>query len=40
LLINGVVYFDAVNKVAKMKKEKMTELTAGIPLPAGFQMPF
>ncbi|TSA39123.1 MAG: YbaB/EbfC family nucleoid-associated protein [Methylococcaceae bacterium] len=31
---------DAVNKVAKMKKEKMTELTAGIPLPAGFQMPF
>ena len=31
---------DAVHKVAKMKKEKMTELTAGIPLPPGFQMPF
>ena len=31
---------DAVHKVAKMKKEKMAELTAGIPLPPGFQMPF
>lgn len=31
---------DAVNKVAKMKKEKMSALTAGIPLPPGFQMPF
>ena len=31
---------DAVNKVAKMKKEKMSEVTAGIPLPPGFQMPF
>jgi DNA-binding YbaB/EbfC family protein len=31
---------DAVNKVAKMKKEKMTAITAGIPLPPGFQMPF
>ncbi len=31
---------DAVNKVAKMKKEKMTDVTAGIPLPPGFQLPF
>ncbi len=31
---------DAVNKVAKMKKEKMSALTAGIPLPPGFQLPF
>jgi DNA-binding YbaB/EbfC family protein len=31
---------DAVNKVAKMKKEKMSSLTAGMSLPPGFQMPF
>lgn len=31
---------DAVGKVAKLKKEKMSQLTAGIPLPPGFQMPF
>ncbi len=31
---------DAVNKVAKMKKEKMADITAGIPLPPGFQLPF
>ncbi|MDI1230830.1 MAG: YbaB/EbfC family nucleoid-associated protein [Methylobacter sp.] len=31
---------DAVNKVAKMKKEKMADVTAGIPLPPGFQLPF
>ncbi len=31
---------DAVNKVAKLKKEKMAEITAGLPLPPGFQMPF
>ncbi|MDO9140991.1 MAG: YbaB/EbfC family nucleoid-associated protein [Methylobacter sp.] len=31
---------DAVNKVAKMKKEKMTDVTAGMPLPPGFQLPF
>jgi nucleoid-associated protein EbfC len=31
---------DAVNKVGKMKKEKMSELTAGLPIPPGFQMPF
>ncbi len=31
---------DAVRKVAKLKKEKMASVTAGIPLPPGFQMPF
>ncbi|MDD1624507.1 MAG: YbaB/EbfC family nucleoid-associated protein [Methylococcaceae bacterium] len=31
---------DAVNKVAKMKKEKMSDITAGMPLPPGFQLPF
>ena len=31
---------DAVNKVAKMKKEKMSNRTAGLPLPPGFQLPF
>ncbi|MFZ2725756.1 MAG: YbaB/EbfC family nucleoid-associated protein [Methylococcaceae bacterium] len=31
---------DAVNKVNKMKKEKMSEITAGLPLPPNFQLPF
>lgn len=31
---------DAVHKVNKMKKEKMAEVTSGLPLPPGFQMPF
>lgn len=31
---------DAVHKVDKMKKEKMADVTAGMPLPPGFQMPF
>ncbi len=31
---------DAVHKVGKMKKEKMADVTAGIPSPPGFQMPF
>ncbi len=31
---------DAVHKVNKMKQEKMAGLTAGIPLPPGFKMPF
>jgi len=31
---------DAVHKVSKMKKEKMADVTAGIPLPPGFQLPF
>ena len=31
---------DAVNKVGKLKKEKMSDITAGIPLPPGFTLPF
>jgi len=31
---------DAVHKVAKLKKEKMADLTSGIPMPPGFKMPF
>ena len=31
---------DAVNKDGKMKKEKMSAVTAGIPLPPGFSLPF
>lgn len=31
---------DAVHKVNKMKKDKMADVTAGMPLPPGFQMPF
>jgi DNA-binding YbaB/EbfC family protein len=31
---------DAVNKANKMKKEKMAEITAGIPLPPGINLPF
>lgn len=31
---------DAVNKVAKVKKEKMSAITSGIPMPAGFSLPF
>lgn len=31
---------DAVRKVGKLKKEKMAAITAGMPLPPGFQMPF
>lgn len=31
---------DAVHKVDRMKKEKMADVTSGIPIPPGFQMPF
>ncbi len=31
---------DAVHKVSKIKKEKMGDVTSGIPLPPGFKMPF
>jgi len=31
---------DAVRKVAKIKKEKMGDVTAGMPIPPGFKMPF
>ncbi|MCK5872599.1 MAG: YbaB/EbfC family nucleoid-associated protein [Methylococcales bacterium] len=31
---------DAVRKVSKLKQEKMSSITAGMPIPPGFQMPF
>ncbi|MBE0506637.1 MAG: YbaB/EbfC family nucleoid-associated protein [Marinospirillum sp.] len=31
---------DAVRRVEQASKDKMAELTAGIPLPPGFKMPF
>lgn len=31
---------DAVRRVEKQQQEKMSELTAGIPLPPGFKFPF
>jgi DNA-binding YbaB/EbfC family protein len=31
---------DAVHKVSKMKKEKMADVTSGLPIPPGFQLPF
>jgi hypothetical protein len=31
---------DGVRRVDKMKKEKMTGLTAGLQMPGGFKMPF
>ncbi|MDT8406519.1 MAG: YbaB/EbfC family nucleoid-associated protein [Methylococcales bacterium] len=31
---------DAVHKVSKLKKEKMAEVTAGMPIPPGFEWPF
>lgn len=31
---------DAVRKVEKNQKDKMSELTSGIPLPPGFKLPF
>ncbi len=31
---------DTIRKVAKMKEEKMVGLTAGMPIPPGFKMPF
>ena len=31
---------DTVHKVGKIKQEKMSALTGGLPLPAGFHMPF
>ena len=31
---------DAVNKVSKLKKDKMAHITSGLPLPPGFQLPF
>lgn len=31
---------DAVQKVESKNKESMSDMTAGIPLPAGFKLPF
>ena len=31
---------DAVRRVERNQKDKMSELTAGMPLPPGFRMPF
>ena len=31
---------DAVHKIAKLKQEKMSGLTGGLDLPAGFKLPF
>lgn len=31
---------DAVHKISKIKKETMSDITSGMPLPPGFQMPF
>lgn len=31
---------DAVHKVGRLKQEKMADVTAGMPIPPGFQMPF
>lgn len=31
---------DAVRKVEQANKDKMSELTAGMPIPPGFKMPF
>ncbi len=31
---------DAVRKIEKNQQEKMSSLTAGIPLPPGFKFPF
>lgn len=36
----AAAFNDAVHKVDKLKKEKMADLTSGIPMPPGFQMPF
>jgi DNA-binding YbaB/EbfC family protein len=31
---------DAVNRVAEIMQERMSEMTAGIPLPPGMKLPF
>ncbi len=36
----AAAFSDAVHKVNKMKEEKMSGLTAGMPIPPGFKMPF
>lgn len=36
----AAAFNDAVHKVEKLKQEKMSGLTGGLELPAGFKMPF
>ena len=36
----AAAFNDAVNKVSALKQEKMSGLTGGIDLPAGFKLPF
>jgi len=36
----GAAVNDAVRRVEKNQKDKMSSLTAGIPLPPGFKFPF
>ena len=36
----AAAYNDAVRRAEEMQKEKMAAVTAGLPLPAGFKMPF
>ncbi len=31
---------DAVNKVAELMQSRMSDMTAGLPLPEGFKLPF
>ena len=36
----AAAYNDAVRRVDDLQKEKMESITAGMPLPPGFKMPF
>ncbi len=36
----AAAFNDAVNRVDKMKQEKLAGLTAGLQMPGGFKMPF
>ena len=36
----AAAYNDAVRRADDLQKEKMESITAGMPLPPGFKMPF
>ena len=36
----AAAFNDAVHKVNRMKKDKLSDVTSGMPMPPGFQMPF
>lgn len=36
----AAAFNDAVQRVEKIKEEKMAGMTAGLPIPPGFKMPF